>query len=169
MGGHLNTYLARLTLAGYRPATVEARGRCLRAFAATVDDITTASREDCETYLARPLALASRRAYADHLRSFYRYLCDEGLREDDPTERLPRFRRALRHYAGTAWYHVSGQDLLTTARLLRHSDVSTTQGYAAIEPTRPAEVVNLMPMPTQREKAPALPGGGSAGANVGTG
>src|SRR5205085_474164 len=61
-------------------------------FASTVEDITTASREDCEAYLARPLSQASRRAYSDHLRSFYRYLCEEGLREDDPTERLPRFR-----------------------------------------------------------------------------
>lgn len=264
MGSQLNIYLSRLTLAGYRPATVEARGRCLRAVAATVDNLNTASREDLERYLARPLSQASRRAYSDHMRSFYGYLCEEGLREDDPTERLPRFRRVkgvprpigeadlrlaldaaeprmyawlllmcmgglrcmevaglrpkdlvtgqngallrlretkggkpatipahlsivealdklpihkgawwtvsphyvstqvsihlrglgidatahqLRHHFGTHAYHMSGQDLLTTARLLRHSDVSTTQGYAAIEPTRPAEVVSLMALP----------------------
>jgi integrase len=47
----------------------------------------------------------------------------------------------LRHYAGTTWYAASGNDLLATARLLRHVNVSTTQVYAALSPVRPAEVV----------------------------
>lgn len=55
----------------------------------------------------------------------------------------------LRHYAGTVWYAASGQDLLTTARLLRHSDVSTTQGYADVEPRRPAQVVRAVALPRQ--------------------
>lgn len=49
----------------------------------------------------------------------------------------------LRHYAGTAWYEASGHDLLTTARLLRHANVATTQVYADIDPDRPAEVIRL--------------------------
>jgi integrase/recombinase XerD len=53
----------------------------------------------------------------------------------------------LRHRAGTDWYEASGHDLLTTARLLRHAQVSTTQVYARIDPTRPAEVVRLVPAP----------------------
>lgn len=47
----------------------------------------------------------------------------------------------LRHFAGTTWYRASGHDLLVTAQLLRHASVSTTQGYAQIEPTRAIEVV----------------------------
>lgn len=54
---------------------------------------------------------------------------------------------ALRHFAGTAWYTASGHDLLTTASLLRHARVSTTQVYARLDPTRPAEVVNLVAVP----------------------
>lgn len=54
---------------------------------------------------------------------------------------------SLRHTAGTAWYRASGHDLLTTARLLRHVQVSTSQVYAQLDPTRPAEVVNLVPFP----------------------
>jgi integrase len=50
----------------------------------------------------------------------------------------------LRHSAGTEWYRVSGHDLLTTARLLRHATVQTTQVYAKVEHTRPAEVVRAM-------------------------
>lgn len=276
--GELDVYLARLTLSGYRPMTVQARGRCLRSFA-THTDLLRATREDCEAYLARPLAQASRRAYADHLRSFYRYLVDEGLRGDDPTERLPQFRRPrgiprpigeaelrqaldradprmlawlllmcmgglrcmevaglrpkdlvagqngallrlretkggktatvpahasivtalsalpvrrgawwqvgahyvsaktsaylrelgidatahqLRHYAGTAWYAASGNDLLTTARLLRHADVSTTQGYSEIDPQRPAEGCSARDVPCltpDMRKPPARPQG----------
>lgn len=53
----------------------------------------------------------------------------------------------LRHYAGTAWYEASGHDLLTTARLLRHASVRTTQVYAEVSPTRPAQVVDLVPLP----------------------
>lgn len=52
----------------------------------------------------------------------------------------------LRHFAGTAWYRASGHDLLTTARLLRHASVNTTQVYAGLDPTRPAEVVNAVPL-----------------------
>jgi site-specific recombinase XerC len=51
----------------------------------------------------------------------------------------------LRHYAGSSWYKASQHDLLTTARLLRHADVSSTQIYAQLDPTRPAEVVGLVP------------------------
>lgn len=51
----------------------------------------------------------------------------------------------LRHYAGTEWYRTSGHDLLTTARLLRHASVATSQVYAQLDPTRPAEVIRLTP------------------------
>lgn len=55
---------------------------------------------------------------------------------------------ALRHTAGTAWYRASGHDLLTTATLLRHASIQTTQIYAQLDPTRPAEVVALVALPT---------------------
>lgn len=51
----------------------------------------------------------------------------------------------LRHYSGTAWFRASGHDLLTTAALMRHASVKTTMLYAQLDPTRPAEVVNLVP------------------------
>ncbi len=51
----------------------------------------------------------------------------------------------LRHFAGTSWYRASGHDLLTTATLLRHANVQTTQRYAQLDPTRPTEVVNAVP------------------------
>lgn len=53
----------------------------------------------------------------------------------------------LRHFAGTAWYAASGADLLTTARLLRHVNVATTQGYAALDPRRSLEVVSSVALP----------------------
>ena len=50
----------------------------------------------------------------------------------------------LRHYAGSAWYRASGHDLLATAQLLRHANVATSQTYAQLDPTRPAQVVALV-------------------------
>lgn len=49
----------------------------------------------------------------------------------------------LRHSAGTSWYEASGHDLLTTAALLRHASVQTTQVYAQMGGERPAEVIRL--------------------------
>jgi integrase len=53
---------------------------------------------------------------------------------------------SLRHWAGTAWYKHSKHDLLTTQKLLRHATVSSTQIYAATDPTRPREVVDMVPL-----------------------
>ena len=53
----------------------------------------------------------------------------------------------LRHWAGTEWYRASEHDLLTTARLLRHASVRTTQVYAELCPERPAHVVRLVRPP----------------------
>lgn len=92
MADHVQTYLNRMTLAGLRPQTISVRGVVLRSFQATVPSITTATRDDIEAFLSRPLAPASRRAYASHLRAFYRYLVDEDVRADDPTLKLPHFR-----------------------------------------------------------------------------
>lgn len=53
----------------------------------------------------------------------------------------------LRHFAGTAWFRTSGHDLLTTARLLRHANVATSQRYAQLDPVRPAQVVRAVDVP----------------------
>jgi integrase len=61
----------------------------------------------------------------------------------------------LRHTFASSALEVSGYDLLTTSRLMRHANVNNTQIYAAINPARPAEVVNLLPVPrTERQKPP---------------
>lgn len=262
----INSYVARLTLAGYRPRTISARRNCLQAFSRQLGTtpMLDATRHQIEAYLARPLAPESRRAYRAHLRAFYIWAVEEGLITDDPTAKLPAIRvpravprpvgdadltyaltradarmrawlllmalaglrcievaalqprdlmqsdagwllhlreckgggqatlpahpvvvdalaavpqrgavwwdcrpayvsrqvsvflgdcgvdataHQLRHYAGTAWFKASGHDLLTTATLLRHASVSTTQVYAQLDPVRPAAVVALVRSP----------------------
>lgn len=88
------SYLARLTLAGYRPRTIGARKGCLEQFARHLGTVPIgdATRQHVEAYLARPLAPESRRAYRSHLRSFYQWATEEGLITDDPTDRLPSIR-----------------------------------------------------------------------------
>jgi integrase/recombinase XerD len=267
----IDAYASRLRLAGYRPSSVEARVSCLQSFMRFLapKPIAEATRLDVESYLGRPLAAESRRAYRGHLKGFFAFALDEGYVVQDPTVKLPAVRvprgqprpispddlrtalgnadgrmrawlllmslgglrcievaalrpqdltitesgamlflreckgggtgslpahqaitlslaglpvrnglwwdvtakrvstlvsayfrgigvnataHQLRHYAGTEWYRASGHDLLTTAQLLRHASVATTQTYAALDPTRPAEVV---------AKVRTLPGGGS--------
>lgn len=259
----LTVYLNRLRLANFRPQTIDARGTCLSAFAATLGDrsLAEATRIDVEAYLTRPLAPESRRTYRSHLRAFYGWCLEEGHVLEDPTARIPAVRvkrgtprpvpdadllralenadrrmhvwlllmclaglrcmevaalrpadlldspagpllylrevkgggtatvpahpalvaalhampirdglwwdltphalstqvnrylravgvpstaHALRHWAGTNWYRVSGHDLLTTARLMRHTSVDTTTIYAQISPERPAEVARAV-------------------------
>lgn len=90
----LQSYGARLALAGLRPSTVSARLTCLRAFERTLVPRTVceATRWDVEAYLARSLSPESRRAYRSHLRMFYAWALDEGLVEADPTAKLPPIR-----------------------------------------------------------------------------
>ena len=90
----LTSYLNRLRLANYRPATVKARAICLTAFQAGLAprQLTAATREDIESYLSRPLAPESRRTYRSHLRAFYGWCVEEGHIREDPTARIPAVR-----------------------------------------------------------------------------
>lgn len=87
-------YRARLVLSGARPSTVTAKLTCLRAFSAHAAPrgLEGATRFDVETYLARPLAPESRRAYRSTLRGFYSWAFEEGLIPEDPTDKLPPIR-----------------------------------------------------------------------------
>lgn len=53
----------------------------------------------------------------------------------------------LRHFYGTETYAATGQDLLMTSRLMRHSSPSTTQGYAATSDAAAAAAVARIPLP----------------------
>jgi len=54
----------------------------------------------------------------------------------------------LRHFAGTTWYRESGHDLLVTALLLGHKSVVSAQIYTELDPSRPAEVVRRVALPS---------------------
>lgn len=90
----ISSHLARLTLAGFRPRTIESRQQVLEAFARTLEprQPTDATRLDCEAWLSRPLAPESRRAYRSHLRAFYAWCVEEGFLSADPTDRIPAVR-----------------------------------------------------------------------------
>lgn len=60
----------------------------------------------------------------------------------------------LRHRYGTDVYKASGGDLLRTQRLLRHANVSTTQGYALVEDESLRPLVHALGerwLPAQRQ------------------
>lgn len=90
----IESYMSRLTLAGYRPATLSARRACLTQFARHIapTDLAVATRHHVEGFLARPLAPESRRAYRSHLRAFYKWCVEEGLVVEDPMTRVPAIR-----------------------------------------------------------------------------
>lgn len=87
-------YLNHLVLVGYRPDTIRARRNCLRAFEASLAPrpLGEATRLDVESYLARPLAPESRRAYRSHLRSFYAWAVEQEYLHTDPTTKIPSIR-----------------------------------------------------------------------------
>jgi integrase len=68
----------------------------------------------------------------------------------------------LRHFAGTAWYRASGQDIIATARLLRHASIKSTQIYAGIDPSRTADVVNSVQLADGEALPLRLVDGGSS-------
>jgi integrase len=93
---HVHRHLNHLTLAGYRPRTVQSRRDVLRNFTRSINvGILDASRDDIESFLARPLAPESRRAYRTHLRGFYLWALDEGLITTDPSAKVPPIRVPL--------------------------------------------------------------------------
>lgn len=102
----VTAYIARMTLTGYRPRTIQERARALRAFSTFLEprQLSEATRLDCEAFLARPLAAESRRAYRSHLRAFYAWCVDETYLSADPMEKVPaiRVRRGVPRPIGDA-------------------------------------------------------------------
>lgn len=90
----ITSHLNHITLAGFRPKTIKARGQVLDAFARTLapHGLTEATRLHVETYLSRPLAAESRRTYRSHLRAFYGWCVEESFLHEDPTARVPAVR-----------------------------------------------------------------------------
>jgi integrase len=91
----LDIYLNRLRLAGYREETIRTKRRMFAHLIAFLDTVPLerASRTDLERWLSRPdLKAATRKAYRSHLRAYYRWLVEEGHRDDDPTYRIPPVR-----------------------------------------------------------------------------
>jgi integrase len=96
----LDVHLNRLRLAGYREETIRTKRRMFGHLETFLHPkpIELATRLDLENWLARPeLKAATRKAYRSHLRAYYRWLVEEGHRDDDPTYRIPPVRvpRAL--------------------------------------------------------------------------
>lgn len=90
----VEAHLSRLTLAGYRPSTLRARGVVLRGFGQALAPraLTDATRLDVEAFLGRGLAPASRRCYQDHLKGFYAWAAEEGYVPVSPVARIPPVR-----------------------------------------------------------------------------
>lgn len=172
----IETHLASLTLAGYRPATVDVRRRVLVAFDEQVG-LAGATHQATMMWLARPLAAETRRAYRSHLRGFYAWAVEEGFLIHNPVERVPSIRvhkgvprpiapddlslalsradvrmRAwllLMAYAGLRCLEVAGlrpSDLLLDPRPLLYLR-ETKGGGSATVPAHPVVVEALAEMP----------------------
>ena len=74
-------------MTGCRPRTVQLKGRVLRAFDRRAP-LLTASRADVLEWVDRGLSPQTRSNYLAHLRSFYEWAREEGLRASDPTARI---------------------------------------------------------------------------------
>lgn len=78
---------------GLAATTIRNRESVLRGVVAFTErpllELTTA---DLRRYLGREIGNGSRRTYGINLRAFYAYAVAEGLRDDDPTDRLGKVR-----------------------------------------------------------------------------
>ncbi len=92
--GLVDAYVAWLKMTGFRPASVEARGICLRGFEVFIAprDMSTATRLDVEAYLGRDLKPESRRTYLAALKSFYGWAVEGEYLSSDPTAKVARIR-----------------------------------------------------------------------------
>lgn len=91
----LETHFNRLLLAGKRDQTIRTKRRMFGLLAEQLDpkSLEQADRYDLEAFLARPhLKAATRKAYRSHIRAYYQWLVEEGIRADDPSYRLPSIR-----------------------------------------------------------------------------
>lgn len=89
----VQSYLAAMTLRGFRPSTIKARRQVLEAFERAMPcGLGDVTRQHVELWLSRPLALESRRAYRSALRAFYGWCVEEGLLHNDPTVKVPPIR-----------------------------------------------------------------------------
>lgn len=91
----IEVYLNWLTNAkGQRPRTVEARTRQLRRFERWLDNrgksILTATHTDILDWLPSDIGPDARRSLTAAVSGFYAYLMLEGIRADNPADRVPR-------------------------------------------------------------------------------
>jgi integrase/recombinase XerC len=97
LGAHLDDCRDR----GLRPATIAQRRRTLARLARHLghdpDTATAAELASWHHDLTATVGATARASYLSHVRSYYRWLLDEGARIDDPTVRLvrPRLHRRI--------------------------------------------------------------------------
>lgn len=80
-----------MTYEGMAPNTIACRTRLLRQFAKHVDP-AVATKLDLVAFLSTKPSAASRATAQSYLKVFYGWCQREGLREDNPTETLPKVR-----------------------------------------------------------------------------
>lgn len=96
----VDRHLAHLRWRNLRASTITQRFNALRRLEkATAVDAIAASSEDIVEWLSRDISPQTRAAEMSHLRGFYKWAVREGLRIDNPMERIdrPKLPRALPH------------------------------------------------------------------------
>lgn len=89
-GGLLDLWAYYQTAGGNSPETIRARSTFVRSLAAAAGKPPEVlDAVDLVGYLNRDLAPWSRRTYYLHARAWFRWLVQEGYREDEPTAKLP--------------------------------------------------------------------------------
>jgi integrase len=90
-------HLTALRRQNARPRTIKSRSEILSKIEREAGDLAELSRDDLNAWLDRYMSASTRATYLGHLRSFYRWACENDVLDRDPTSgiRTPKVPRRL--------------------------------------------------------------------------
>lgn len=139
MTGGLDQHLTDISRANARPRTIKARGDVLRKVEREVGPLDGLTRDDINAWLDRYASASTRATYLGHLRSFFRWRCENDANAHDPTagirtpkvpRRLPRpiSECELQEAIATATPHVRAWVILAAYAGLRACEIAAMRG-----------------------------------------
>lgn len=93
----LDQHLTEITRQNARPRTIKARANVLRKVDREAGPLEALSRDDINAWLDRYASASTRATYLGHLRSYFRWRCENDADAHDPTAgiRTPKVPRRL--------------------------------------------------------------------------
>jgi integrase/recombinase XerD len=102
--GAIDQHLTEITRQNARPRTIKARANVLRKVEREAGPLHLLGRDDINAWLDRYASASTRATYLGHLRSYFRWACENDVLDRDPTSgiKTPKVPRRLPRPIGEA-------------------------------------------------------------------